>query len=222
MIGVNKEIQNEITLKQAIGSDGACWEFNLQDVLRCIRLSKHKSCSGRSFNPAQHFQALYLQRFRNPRDRVIIVAIFQQAFPYASKIHDPVLFLSLFKLAPHHSHTNLMVLSSKSLVLQQQLPPLEAAKACLDQGWLVILVGPNRSGKTSLAKLVAEQSGQPLEIIAMNVMIDTSDLLGNFKQIDNSQRPCDLMEAIVDLSEKVPYTVVANTPPEVMQSLCTL
>jgi len=81
MIDVNKQVQDEITLKRTIGSDGAPWEFNLQDVLRWIRLSKRMSDSGPSLNPAKHFRALYLQRFRNPRDQEKFEEIFRQAFP---------------------------------------------------------------------------------------------------------------------------------------------
>lgn len=157
MIDVNKQVQYEITLKRTIGSDGAPWEFNLRDVLRWIGLSKHASDSGHSLNPAKH---LYLQRFRNPRGREKVEAIFQQAFPdFPLSLKNPrpsasparlqigySSFMSGSKLAP----------PSRSLVLQQQLPALEALKGCLDQGWLVILVGPNGSGKTSLAKLAAE------------------------------------------------------------------
>jgi midasin len=223
MIGVNKQIQDEITLKRTIDSDGAPWEFNLRDVLRWIRLSKHRSRSGRIFNPGEHFRTLYIQRFRDPRDRTMVAAIFQGAFPdFPLSFENPRPSAS-----PGHfqiGHSSFMpesqrVPSSKPLVLQQQLPPLEALRACLDQGWLIILVGPKASGKTSLAKLVAERSGQLLQIITMNASIDTSDLLGNFEQVDLSRQLHDLVEATVDLSEKVPYGVIASMHPEVMHSL---
>ena len=223
MIGVNKQVQDAITVKRTIGSDGAPWEFNLRDVLRWIRLTKHGSHSSGSFNPAKYFRALYLQRFRNSRDRVIVEAIFQQAFPdFPLSLANPRPSASPSRFRVGHSSfapESRRALFSKSLVLQQQLPTLEALRACLDQGWLVILVGPNGSGKTSLAQLVAERSGQQLQIITMSALIDTSDLLGGYDQVDLSQQLHDLVEATIDLSEKAPYNAIASTPPDVTHSI---
>lgn len=44
-------------------------------------------------------------------------------------------------------------------------------------------VGPRSCGKTSLVHLVAQLTGNRLEVMAMNSAMDTTELLGGFEQV---------------------------------------
>jgi midasin (ATPase involved in ribosome maturation) len=44
-------------------------------------------------------------------------------------------------------------------------------------------VGPTRSGKTSIVKLLAELTGHPLKIMTVSPEMDTIELLGGFEQV---------------------------------------
>ena len=52
--------------------------------------------------------------------------------------------------------------------------------------FLASQVGPRSCGKTSLVHLVAQLTGNRLEVMAMNSAMDTTELLGGFEQV----RPC--------------------------------
>jgi midasin len=64
-----------------------------------------------------------------------------------------------------------------------QAPLLESVVAAASAGWMVLLVGPGGSGKTSLARLVAELVGVELQELALTQGTDTGDLLGSFEQV---------------------------------------
>jgi len=48
---------------------------------------------------------------------------------------------------------------------------------------LAAQVGPRSCGKTSLVHLVAQLTGNRLEVMAMNSAMDTTELLGGFEQV---------------------------------------
>jgi len=49
--------------------------------------------------------------------------------------------------------------------------------------FLAAQVGPSSRGKTSLVHLVAQLTGNRLEVMAMNSAMDTTELLGGFEQV---------------------------------------
>ena len=54
-------------------------------------------------------------------------------------------------------------------------------------------VGSRSCGKTSLVHLVAQLTGNKLEVMAMNSAIDTTELLGGFEQVGpiNHYKPAE-------------------------------
>lgn len=73
--------------------------------------------------------------------------------------------------------------SQELLLPAWQAPLLESALCALSAGWMVLLVGPGGSGKTSLARLAAQLVGVRLQELALTQGTDTSDLLGSFEQV---------------------------------------
>lgn len=51
----------------------------------------------------------------------------------------------------------------------------------------VYQVGQRSSGKTSLVQMIAELTGNKLEVLAMNSSMDTTELLGGFEQVQHIQ-----------------------------------
>ncbi len=103
MIGVNKQVQDAITIKRTIGSDGAPWEFNLRDVLRWIRLTavstqpstfgRYTSSGSGILGTERSSRQYFNRRF--------------QIFPFPSKICALALPLAAFELVILRSRLNL-------------------------------------------------------------------------------------------------------------------
>lgn len=55
---------------------------------------------------------------------------------------------------------------------------------CVAKGWMCILVGPPATGKTSLVRLLAAMTGNPLREFSLSSATDTTELLGCFEQHD--------------------------------------
>jgi MoxR-like ATPase len=66
---------------------------------------------------------------------------------------------------------------------------------------MIIICGPHGSGKVAFAKLTAEQSGFPLQILPMTSAIDASDLVGNFEQVDGATNAVRLLSAALEMAE---------------------
>lgn len=76
----------------------------------------------------------------------------------------------------------------------------------LQQGWLVIISGPPNSGKTSLVRVMAELTGNPLQEVPINYATDTTDILGSYEQVDGNFRALELVRRALQLSESVSRT----------------
>lgn len=67
-------------------------------------------------------------------------------------------------------------------------PVMEAMMMALDMGWMVNLVGPRASGKTSLVRMLAALTGHRLREFAMNSGVDTMEILGGFEQVKEEEK----------------------------------
>ncbi|KAF6262490.1 hypothetical protein COO60DRAFT_1699221 [Scenedesmus sp. NREL 46B-D3] len=170
---------------------------------------------------AEHFVGvLFTQRLRAATDRQRLQALFQQVWG------RPLAAASSLAVTPQSSA------SSSSSSDEQQLggasnafasspavaPLLESAVSSLAAGWMVLLVGPGGSGKTSLARLAARLVGVALHELALTQGTDTSDLLGSFEQVEPARKVQELSEAAHQLlTTATQHLLLMGTGPQQQQ-----
>eukprot|EP00775_Hariotina_reticulata_P010385 gene10385-10543_t len=132
----------------------------------------------------EHFAGiLFTQRLRTASDRQQLLSLFAQACATGAAAGPPSVSQQ------QRARTTSSIASSGShqrgelLLPSWQAPLLESVVAAASAGWMVLLVGPGGSGKTSLARLAAQLVGVELQELALTQGTDTSDLLGSFEQV---------------------------------------
>ncbi|XP_034264874.1 midasin [Pantherophis guttatus] len=189
MVEFNNKIDQEITIEKKWGHKGAPWEFNLRDLFRWCQLMLIDQSPG-TYDPGKHMFLIYGERMRTKTDRETVVSLFKDIF---GQNCNPYTGSRQFYITPYDIQVGYSVLSRANYVpppgrnlslLHHSLQPLEAIMKCVHMSWMVILVGPAASGKTSLLQLLAYLTGHQLKIMPMNSSMDTTELLGGFEQVD--------------------------------------
>lgn len=131
--------------------------------------------------------SLFSQRFRTEEDRKALARLFHDEFGYALRsethpswgITDSSVRVGSVML-PKNTRNWLGTGADASalLLLQNQLRPLEAMMHSVSKQWMTLLTGPADSGKSSLVRLLAQLSNNPLRELSMNSAIDTMEILG--------------------------------------------
>ncbi|GAA6048627.1 hypothetical protein JCM3770_002064 [Rhodotorula araucariae] len=193
MITFNSTVHRQTMEARAFGVEGSPWEFNLRDVLRWLSLVRASTgLDARQHEAIEYFGLLYLQRFRNARDREHVARLFAEAFgENVDPLERPWPFVTTehiqvgHSLLPRGDAAIAIERASAALPIRRKsLQPLEALVKCLDMGWLAILTGPRATGKTALVRQVAALAGKRLREFTMNAEVDTLELLGSFEQAD--------------------------------------
>uniref|UniRef100_A0A4W3JTX9 Midasin n=1 Tax=Callorhinchus milii TaxID=7868 RepID=A0A4W3JTX9_CALMI len=184
MVQFNNKINQEVMVERKWGHRGGPWEFNMRDLFRWCQLMLVDQVPGH-YDPAQHIALVYADRMRTVADKNNVSGKIQSC-PYVGS--------RKFHVTPQHIQVGYSILSrstsgihcsSKQLsILHHSLQPLESVMKCIQMSWMVILVGPAASGKTSLIQLLALLTGQSLKVMSMNSAMDTTELLGGFEQVD--------------------------------------
>lgn len=175
---------------------GGPFEFNLRDTLRWLDLIQKTSL------PAQHFlKTIVIDRLRHHSDKAAVTDLFYQYFDKISHENfNPVDVTSNSvtinkSSVPRSEHV--FVHSTLSFI-PSQTELLETALTCVRQAWPLILVGDSGSGKTSIIRLLAQVCGAKLVQFSMTADIDSTDLLGEFDQLERDselQRLWSFIEA---------------------------
>uniref|UniRef100_A0A3B4AV04 Midasin n=1 Tax=Periophthalmus magnuspinnatus TaxID=409849 RepID=A0A3B4AV04_9GOBI len=210
MVEFSNKLVQQVCVERRWGHKGSPWEFNLRDMFRWCQLMENDQSPG-FFNPGQHVSLVYADRMRTETDKTQVLSVFRKVFgensePYTSSRH--------FHMTPLNLQVGFSVLQRGGAapvttapclsITHQALRPLESLMKCVEMGWMMILVGPSASGKTSLVQLLALLSGHRLRVMPMNSSMDTTELLGGFEQVD-IMRPWQQVVEIVD------YTVAMVT-----------
>ncbi|CAG8521267.1 1922_t:CDS:2, partial [Scutellospora calospora] len=215
IIKFNTRINEDIMIKSLYGKSGAPWEFNLRDVFRWLELLCKDYGLGFYSAPDEYLDLIYLQRMRTERDRDCIVTAFHEIFdqnyqrPKYPYYHIDPKFIQvghslLERRDSYVSHSSINMLH----ILQSQLRPLQSLMKCVEMNWMVILTGPEASGKTNLVRLLSSLTGNPLEEFIMNSSVDAIELLGGFEQLDLSRHRQIVMNDLLNLTNEVSKVVL--------------
>ncbi|SNX87533.1 related to MDN1 - Huge dynein-related AAA-type ATPase (midasin) [Melanopsichium pennsylvanicum] len=202
MIRFNFDLYHEIVVKHSFGRIGAPWEFNLRDLMRWLDLLHTDLGFNNLGDPIEHLASLYIQRFRTASDRQAARELFRKCFgsrPASDSRILPTLTPNLVRIghAVMPRQPALQAQRHRLVLLQSQLPVLEALMDCVNKKWLAILVGPTGSGKTSMVRLLAQLAGARLEEFQMNSGTDTMDLIGTFEQYDPQAHSRRVLSALL-------------------------
>ncbi|PFX16223.1 Midasin [Stylophora pistillata] len=205
MVTFNQQIHEETVVMGHWGRKGGPWELNLRDVFRwCDLLVKYQNFG--TWNPGQFVHLIYCDRMRTLQDKQMVLRLFKSIFENSGPIDKIGPACKSFYITPGHvqvghswlprcSPVNQSINGGRSLqMLHCCLPAMESVMTCLDMNWMAILVGPRSCGKTSLVHLVAQLTGNRLEVMAMNSAMDTTELLGGFEQADLNRRLGDIID----------------------------
>ncbi|SJX65482.1 related to MDN1-Huge dynein-related AAA-type ATPase (midasin) [Sporisorium reilianum f. sp. reilianum] len=216
MIQFNFALHHQVVVKHLFGRIGAPWEFNLRDLMRWLDLLHTDLGLNKLGDPIEHLASLYIQRFRTASDRQAARELFRKSFGGDSASDSRI----VPTLTPSQARIGHAVLQRKPalsavqhrlVLLQSQLPVLEALMDCVHKEWLAILVGPTGSGKTSVVRLLAQLAGARLEEFQMNSGTDTMDLIGTFEQYDPLGRSRHVLSTLLLEMQRCSETVAASS-----------
>ena len=178
-------------------------------------------------DPQVYLQTVYLQRFRNSRDREFARVLFDKIFCTTSKSLET---LPSWTITPKKvqfgnftfRRLNFASLARPSRILKSQLSALESLGHCISQSCLAIITGPKNSGKSDIVRTLANFIGTPLWEVSVNSATDTMDILGSFEQVDMRKRLLGILDETIHLLDNdirlslgsqalVPYSYQART-----------
>lgn len=165
---------------------GGPFEFNLRDTLRWLDLIADDLQSGE--DPQKFFRMIILQRFRTKGDRLAVTNMFSKYFsPRAEECLNPITIsptnMKVRGAEVKRARPRWLVHNQLSF-LTGQLDVLEIGIRCISRNWPLVLVGPSGSGKSSIVRLLAQLNGSKLREFALTPDIDSTDLLGEFDQME--------------------------------------
>ncbi|XP_067882619.1 midasin [Heterodontus francisci] len=221
MVHFNYKIYQEVMVERKWGQKGGPWEFNLRDLFRWCQLMLVDQMPG-CYDPGQHVGLVYADRMRTEADRNNMFSVFEGIFNSKGDGIESLPYTGSrkFHITPQQVQVGYSILSrsgftipmsSKQLsILHHSLQPLESIMKCTQMSWMVILVGPATSGKTSLIQLLALLTGQSLKVMAMNSAMDTTELLGGFEQVDIFRPWQSLVRKVKDVVSAVTRDVLLS------------
>lgn len=223
IVQFNCRVAHEITELQSWAHKGSPWEMNLRDIQRwCEALIQDQKVFLKA-SPGKFVDMLYVNRMRTIEDKERMIKtyneIFHPEYPRSDSapqfttsereinIGDLFIQRSIEKTFKNHrsAETNL-------LVLRHQLPSLKAISQCIKMNWLTILVGPTATGKSSVVQVLADLTGNNLQVVPVTSAMDVSDLLGGFEQVDYNRNIENLYEKVQMLTIQTVRNLWIETP----------
>lgn len=216
IVTFNCRVAHEITEKQSWAHRGSPWEMNLRDIQRwCEAIIKDES--GLKKNPGKFVDMLYINRMRTTEDKERMARTYDEIFcpKYPRSASTPQFQIKsqeiTFGGVVLHRQTrkgfkNRRAVETNLLILRNQLPTLKALAQSVKMNWLSILVGPTATGKSSIVQVLADLTGNELQVVPITSAIDVSDLLGGFEQVDYNRN----LENIYDKIETLTMETVRN------------
>ncbi|KAD4889375.1 hypothetical protein E3N88_21448 [Mikania micrantha] len=186
LIAFNKRLYEDTMINHKFGQSGFPWEFNLRDVIRSCQIIEGAPESSKN---SCFLNTVYVQRMRSSTDRQEVVNLYEQVFGVTPFINlYPRVQLNPENLIVGNTYVKRNRIQSSTLsscelkILPGQRQSLETMAQCLHHQWLVLLIGPAASGKTSLIRLMSQLTGNVLNELSLSSATDISELLGCFEQ----------------------------------------
>lgn len=217
IVDFNCKVAHEVTEIQSWGHRGAPWEMNLRDIQRwCDALIRDRQ-EDVPVSPGKYVDMLYVNRMRTEEDKQKMIETYNQIFlpDYPRSDSNPQIYVSLSKIVigdvqlyrnDDKGFKNRRAAETNLLVLRNQLPTLKAVAQSIKMNWLTILVGPTATGKSSVVQVLADVTGNELQVIPVTSAMDVSDLLGGFEQVDFNRN----LESLFDKIETLTIQTVRN------------
>jgi midasin len=189
MISFNERLTQSIFVERRFGY--GCGDINLRDLFRWSQLLAARGDA--DWDPTFGVDIVYGLRMRRPTDRSQVIELFEAVFgrPPADFTERAGFSISPTTVCVGHATAPRSValtpndVAGGELVLPgSMLAYLEALLHGMEHKWVVTVVGPSSSGKSSLAAVAARLTGSKLSTFSMNSSVDTMELLGGFEQID--------------------------------------
>jgi len=231
MVEFNQTIYNDAIVERAWAQKGGPWEFNLRDLFRWCDLMIANQAEGMLL-PREFVSLVYSQRMRTMKDRELVCTKYEETFREQS-LGEPVKQViitrefiqignAVLRRKENGGRSQSRTDGGRPLrILNRSLEPLCALMNCISMNWLAILIGSSGTGKTSMVKLLAQLTGNHLEIMSMNSAIDTTELLGGFEQADLNRHLEMIFKQIQTLLYGIIASLVCSSSRDVHDASCT-
>ena len=204
MITYTTRLNDAVTADRSFGREGSPWEFNLRDLIRWATLLEKSRVADK--HPSLYLNSLFVQRFRTPQDRELATRLFVDTFDDGITAQLPCVSVSprfLLVGASILPRVGCTIGERCGRMVRCQISALEAIAVCMAEGWLAIVTGPRRSGKSSVVRLLAHLTGHQLSEISINSATDATDILGSFEELDSRGRLIQQLQRILLLLDRV-------------------
>lgn len=187
MVDFIQHLDHEVSVNRSFGVTGGPYEFNLRDTMRWFSM-----VSETALPPKDFFDIIVRDRFRTAEDRSAATALFVEHFRESPERTLPFDITPDVVMAGHsifeRNATIGHYFSSSVGHLQCNTRLMETAITCIKHSWPLILCGPTDSGKTSFLRYLGFVCGATTKEFSMSADIDSTDLLGEFDQIQEDQQ----------------------------------
>lgn len=215
IVKFNCKVAHEVTEIQSWGHKGSPWEMNLRDIQRWCEAIIEDQNNAKDVSPGKFVDMLYVKRMRTAEDKEKMIRTYDEIFcpeyPRSDttpqfNINDKEIVIGDVDLErkTERLFKNRRLLETNLLVLRNQMPTLKSLAQSVKMNWLSIVVGPTATGKSSIVQVLAELTGNELQILPVTSAMDVSDLLGGFEQVDYNRN----LESIYDKIETITIQTV--------------
>ncbi|XP_013187576.2 midasin [Amyelois transitella] len=214
IVEFNCKVAHEITEIQSWGHRGGPWEMNLRDIQRWCEALIDDQKKGDELCPGKYVDMLYVNRMRTSEDKDKMIKAYNTIFcpdyprsdpapQFLIKDQEIVIGNVSIRRNDEKCYKNRHSMENNLLILRQQLPTLKALAQCVNMNWLSILVGPTATGKSSIVQVLADLTGNDLQVVPVTSAMDVSDLLGGFEQVDLNRNLENLYDVIGTLTIQI-------------------
>lgn len=217
IVKFNCKVAHEITHLQSWAHKGGPWEMNLRDIQRwCMALIEDQK-AGKRTEPGKFVDMLYINRMRTLEDKQKMTEVYDSIFgpEYPRSDDTPQFYMNSKEIIigdvvidrnEEKCFKYRRALHTNMLILRSQLPTLKSLAQSVKMNWLTILIGPTATGKSSIVQVLADLTGNELQVIPVTSAMDVSDLLGGFEQVDYNRN----LESLYDKVETITIQIVRH------------